>query len=146
MNWLCILVGHSCTGKTTLIRILANLLGVNLVEFSVNNATDTSDLLGGFEKVKHTKSQVMSTYDHLKAVYVSNLIQCDKAEAKLALMQNYLAFTFEAKQMLKVDLEESAESTMAVLSLFKKNLDTLKKFNIKGIITAQLLGKWHTKN
>ncbi len=46
MDWMCVVVGQSCTGKTSLIRLLASLCGQSLVETSVTNSTDTSDLLG----------------------------------------------------------------------------------------------------
>ncbi len=46
MDWMCVLVGQSCTGKTSLVRMLASLCGQSLIETSVTNSTDTSDLLG----------------------------------------------------------------------------------------------------
>ncbi len=55
MNWMCILVGSSCVGKTSLIRMVSDLMNQTLVEFPVNNATDTSDLLGGYNKIEHQK-------------------------------------------------------------------------------------------
>ena len=58
MNWMTILVGHSCVGKTTLIRMLSTLINQPVVEFSVNSATDTSDLLGGFAKSDHLKTDM----------------------------------------------------------------------------------------
>lgn len=55
MNWMVILVGSSCVGKTSLIRMVADLMNQPLIEFPVNNATDTSDLLGGYNKIEHEK-------------------------------------------------------------------------------------------
>ena len=55
MNWMVILVGTACVGKTSLVRMVADLMNQSLVEFPVNNATDTSDLLGGFNKIEHEK-------------------------------------------------------------------------------------------
>jgi midasin len=74
MNWMVILVGSSCVGKTSLIRMVADLMNQSLVEFPVNNATDTSDLLGGFNKIEHEKLVLNEVIDLLKQLY-QNLIK-----------------------------------------------------------------------
>ncbi|PIA14854.1 P-loop containing nucleoside triphosphate hydrolase protein, partial [Coemansia reversa NRRL 1564] len=51
MRWMPILVGATGTGKTALVRWMAQATGNHLVEFSMNAAVDTSELLGGFEQV-----------------------------------------------------------------------------------------------
>ncbi|KAJ2805495.1 AAA ATPase midasin, partial [Coemansia guatemalensis] len=51
MRWMPILVGAAGTGKTALVRWLAQATGNHLVEFSMNASVDTSELLGGFEQV-----------------------------------------------------------------------------------------------
>lgn len=50
-SWLSILTGHRNSGKTDLVRGLANHTGNALREISVNSATDTMDILGSFEQV-----------------------------------------------------------------------------------------------
>jgi midasin len=50
-SWLSIITGHSDCGKTELIRTLAHATGNELLEISINNATDTMDILGSFEQV-----------------------------------------------------------------------------------------------
>ncbi|XP_056176640.1 midasin isoform X2 [Syzygium oleosum] len=49
-QWLCILIGPSSSGKTSLIRILAQLTGNALNELNLSSATDISELLGCFEQ------------------------------------------------------------------------------------------------
>ncbi|XP_042896414.1 midasin [Parasteatoda tepidariorum] len=51
MNWMPILVGSSASGKSTLVRFLADLSGNTLHVLSVNSEMDTIELLGGFEQV-----------------------------------------------------------------------------------------------
>ena len=51
MKWMCLLVGPGGTGKTAVIRTIAQLCGKDLLELPLNSGTDTSDLLGGFEQV-----------------------------------------------------------------------------------------------
>ncbi|KAF5200410.1 Midasin [Thalictrum thalictroides] len=49
-QWLCILVGPSASGKTSLLRLLAHLTGNVLNELNLSSATDISELLGCFEQ------------------------------------------------------------------------------------------------
>ncbi|RDX53520.1 midasin [Lentinus brumalis] len=49
-GWLAILTGPRNSGKTTLVRTMANLLGRTLREVPINNATDATDVLGSFEE------------------------------------------------------------------------------------------------
>ncbi|CAN6468645.1 unnamed protein product [Victoria cruziana] len=49
-GWCCILVGPPSSGKTSLIRLLSEITGNTLHEFSLSSATDMSELLGCFEQ------------------------------------------------------------------------------------------------
>ncbi|XP_021720497.1 midasin-like [Chenopodium quinoa] len=49
-KWLGILVGPTSSGKTSLIRLLAQLTGNVLNEINLSSATDISELLGSFEQ------------------------------------------------------------------------------------------------
>ncbi len=51
-GWMCLLVGGSGSGKTSLAWLLASLAGRQLLEIPLTSATDTSDLLGSFEQVE----------------------------------------------------------------------------------------------
>ncbi|ORX44311.1 P-loop containing nucleoside triphosphate hydrolase protein, partial [Piromyces finnis] len=50
LNWMAILTGATATGKTSMVRLLANITGNELFEFSMNSGVDTMELLGGFEQ------------------------------------------------------------------------------------------------
>lgn len=49
-QWLCILVGPASSGKTSLIRLLAELTGNVLNELHLSSGTDISEILGCFEQ------------------------------------------------------------------------------------------------
>jgi midasin (ATPase involved in ribosome maturation) len=58
MGWLAIVVGPPSSGKTSLVRLAAELTGNVLHEFAMNSSVDTTELLGGFEQVdvaRHTQ-------------------------------------------------------------------------------------------
>jgi MoxR-like ATPase len=44
-------VGSSASGKSTAVRVLANIAGKTLRTLPVTSAMDTTDILGGFEQV-----------------------------------------------------------------------------------------------
>lgn len=50
-----IMVGPSCSGKTDLVRFLGDVVGMKIVEFSMNSETDSMDILGGYEQVDLTR-------------------------------------------------------------------------------------------
>lgn len=50
-SWLIIITGQRNSGKSSLIRTLAHFSGNHLDEVTVTIATDTTDILGGFEQV-----------------------------------------------------------------------------------------------
>ncbi|KAF8630919.1 hypothetical protein AX17_005277 [Amanita inopinata Kibby_2008] len=52
-SWLTILTGNQNSGKTEVVRLLAHFTGNLLWEISINNATDTMDILGSFEQVDY---------------------------------------------------------------------------------------------
>lgn len=127
MNWMCILVGKSCTGKTSLIRMLASLTGNNLIEFSVNNSTDTSDLLGAFEKVKHLKQDLEYLNERIRSIYLEEI---NKSNFGFNLCQEYFEFMFESKRLFKelLNLDQDFDLLKNLVDLFEKNL---KKFKIE---------------
>ncbi|KAG6397962.1 hypothetical protein SASPL_139412 [Salvia splendens] len=49
-QWLCTLVGPPASGKTSLVRLLAELTGNVLNELNLSSASDISEILGSFEQ------------------------------------------------------------------------------------------------
>ncbi|KAJ1295332.1 hypothetical protein BS78_01G216000 [Paspalum vaginatum] len=69
-GWLCIFIEQNSAGKTSLIRLLAQLSGNTLNELNLSSATDVSELLGCFEQYnffRHYKAVVseVERYVHL---------------------------------------------------------------------------------
>ncbi|XP_031485697.1 midasin isoform X2 [Nymphaea colorata] len=61
-GWCCILVGPPSSGKTSLVRLLSELTGNTLHEYSLSSATDMSELLGCFEQynaLRHLHSTIV---------------------------------------------------------------------------------------
>jgi midasin len=50
-GWLVIISGSPSSGKTSLVRVMAELTGNPLREVSIHYATDTTDILGSYEQV-----------------------------------------------------------------------------------------------
>ncbi|KAJ7451619.1 midasin nuclear AAA ATPase [Mycena latifolia] len=71
-SWLAILTGPRNSGKTELVRTLANFSGRHLCEISLNSATDTMDILGSFEQVDN-RGRVFAVVDDLLSFADSHL-------------------------------------------------------------------------
>ncbi|KAI0328990.1 midasin [Cubamyces sp. BRFM 1775] len=74
-GWLAILTGPKNSGKTTLVRTMANMLGKTLHEVPVNNATDATDILGSFEETDagyHVSEAARCVLDLLEEVSCSD--------------------------------------------------------------------------
>ncbi|KAK4269128.1 hypothetical protein QN277_022325 [Acacia crassicarpa] len=95
-QWLCILIGPPCSGKSSLIRLLANLTGNVLNEVNISSAADISELLGSFEQYDalRTFHSVVSQAERYINEYCSLLAETSKAEfiSKKHLVTRWLAF------------------------------------------------------
>ncbi|CAK7356901.1 unnamed protein product [Dovyalis caffra] len=96
-QWLCILVGPPSSGKTSLIRLLAQLTGNVLNELSLSTTTDISELLGCFEQYNAFRN-VRSLIAQVEC-YVSEYCSLQLEFAKMAfisertdLITKWLAF------------------------------------------------------
>jgi len=78
-NWLAILTGSHGSGKSSLVRALANAIGNPLREISINSATDTMDLIGSFEQID-TQSQLMSIMDDILCSFDHGLKSSDPVQ------------------------------------------------------------------
>ncbi|KAI9068715.1 midasin [Trametes sanguinea] len=87
-GWLAIVNGPKNSGKTTLVRTLANLLGKTLHEVSINNATDATDILGSFEETDlgYRLSGIIE-----KLLAVVEEISCSDSGWRLSMVSDYVA-------------------------------------------------------
>ncbi|KAF2144305.1 uncharacterized protein K452DRAFT_316995 [Aplosporella prunicola CBS 121167] len=74
LNWPVILVGPPASGKTSMIRQLAAVVGAELVTTSMNADIDAMDLVGGYEQVDPSR-QVLRFLEKLSLFSRSSVIQ-----------------------------------------------------------------------
>lgn len=95
-QWLCILIGPSCSGKSSLIRLLANLTGNVLNELNLSSATDISELLGSFEQYDALRNfhSIVAQVEGYINEYCSILTEGSRAEflCEKDLVTRWLAF------------------------------------------------------
>jgi MoxR-like ATPase len=131
MNWMTILVGKSCTGKTALVRMLSQIMDKSLVEYSVNNSTDTSDLLGGFEKITHLKKNIQYIDEIIHESYLTRVFKLDGTVSES--LKNYFDYVFASKNLFKslLKLEENLDDDLKkAVKLFQENLSKLKELKL----------------
>lgn len=136
MNWMSILVGHSCTGKTSLIRLLANLSQRRLIEFSVNSSTDTSDLLGGYEKIKHLRQDITHLASRVKHIYMKHLNMTTSVQN----LKLYLGFLFESNRLHKQFDNDHGDEDKCDRELVAKMV-SLYETQLKKLSTLQSVAK-----
>ncbi|CAN8238565.1 unnamed protein product [Cochlearia groenlandica] len=155
-KWLCILVGPSSSGKTSVIRILAKLTGFPLNELNLSSATDSSDLLGCFEqynafrnfrlvvgRVQHFVDEYNSLLSHssqeillskMKILVSSWLSFLHKIDS--CLVENPSSFLDDSDSLSKLAeiveyLKQVLEEGLLSVSWSKKNLDQIMKTIMK---------------
>ncbi|KAL9041364.1 MAG: hypothetical protein Q9214_004136 [Letrouitia sp. 1 TL-2023] len=73
-NWPCLLVGTSGSGKTELIKFLANCVGAHTFSMPLNADMDTMDLIGSYEHVD-TRRKVSAFRDRVNNVCQAAIVQ-----------------------------------------------------------------------
>lgn len=145
-KWLCILVGPSSSGKTSVIRILAQLTGYPLNELNLSSATDSSDLLGCFEQYNAFRNfrLVITRVEHLADEYNSLLSQSSQ-EALLSnrsgLVSSWLSdFNKIESSLLENPLFFLKDSV--TLSKLKKVVKILKQVLEEGVLPVSWSKKY----
>ncbi|KAF7800661.1 midasin [Senna tora] len=133
-QWLCILIGPSCSGKSSLIRLLANLTGNVLNELNLSSATDISELLGSFEQYDALRNfhSVVAQVECYINEYSSLLVEISKAEflSEKDLVTRWLGFLpsmkFNSSEASASFYVENWDKIVCSLSLLADVIQQLK--------------------
>ncbi|XP_008553567.1 midasin [Microplitis demolitor] len=109
MNWMPILVGESGTGKSSVVRVLAQLAGQKLRSIVVNSAMDTTEILGGFEQTdynRHLEQLIEKTENLLIAALRQTLDEQN--------LDNVSELYEQLEKIKNLSCDESLSTTMAI--------------------------------
>lgn len=123
-QWMCILVGSSSSGKTSLIRLLAQLTGNVLNELNLSSTTDISELLGCFEQYDAIRNfrYVIDQVGYHVNKYCSVQIKSSKKEFdrdENGIMNKWLSFSS------KLSLQLSTSSACVHAKNWKRIVESL---------------------
>ncbi|XP_048233780.1 midasin isoform X2 [Ricinus communis] len=131
-QWLCILVGPPSSGKTSLIRLVAELTGNVLNELNLSSVTDISELLGCFEQYDACRN-FRSICAHVKryvAEYCSLLLEFSKVTfcERRDLIAKWLAFSsrMDSSFLSSSTLLENWQSLVSSLTFLVEIIEQLK--------------------
>ncbi|EEC67090.1 hypothetical protein OsI_33882 [Oryza sativa Indica Group] len=151
-GWLCILVGQHSSGKTSLIRLLAQLSGNTLNEVNLSSATDVSELLGCFEQYnffRHYKVVISQVERYIDEYFsLSQYIQWKSLVAdRKTLFVKWFEFVIAKKFSsicISTLVEMSKNSSLPSLSLQSEAVHQPVKFEwVAGdLIRAIECGEW----
>jgi midasin len=133
-GWLCILVGQHSSGKTSLIRLLAQLSGNTLNEVNLSSATDVSELLGCFEQYnffRHYKVVISQVERYIDEYFsLSQYIQWKSLVAdRKTLFVKWFEFVIAKKFSsicISTLVEMSKNSSLPSLSLVRDIVEDMK--------------------
>ncbi|KAJ3293693.1 AAA ATPase midasin [Borealophlyctis nickersoniae] len=122
MKWMALLTGPAASGKTSLVRLLAAVMGERLEEFSMNPGVDAVELLGGFEQVdlKRRERSATDAIGRILDAVVRKLIASDRPEAVAGSKE--LQCRWEAVQL---EAESTGVLNVSVVQDLFARLDTL---------------------
>ncbi|KFK27090.1 hypothetical protein AALP_AA8G332700 [Arabis alpina] len=136
---------HSSSGKTSVIRILAQLTGFHLNEINLSSATDSSDLLGCFEQYNAFRNfrLVVARVEHLVDEYNSLLSQSSQAallSKRKGLVSSWLSLLYKIDSCRLESPSSSYDSDS--LSVLSEIVKALKQILEKGLFPVS----WSKKN
>ncbi|KAG1362520.1 Midasin [Cocos nucifera] len=114
-QWLCIFVGPSSSGKTSLVRLLAQLTGNELTELNLSSGTDVSELLGSFEQYNSYRSckAVISQVERYVDEYFSLRLEVNRMDLinnRKDLFAKWFSFLAAKKNYSCMSASASAET------------------------------------
>ncbi|OMO78608.1 hypothetical protein CCACVL1_14268 [Corchorus capsularis] len=126
-GWLCILIGPPLSGKTSLIRLLAQLTGNILHELNLSSASDISELLGCFEQYNALRNfrSVVAQVDHVLNEYNSLLLETSMETFltdRKDLIAGWLAFISDVNSDLMPSFSSICSETWKSISKYFPSL------------------------
>ncbi|CAH9088613.1 unnamed protein product [Cuscuta europaea] len=125
-QWLCILVGPQSSGKTSLIRILAQLTGNIINELNLSSTTDISELLGSFEqynairKYRLAISQVQNYVHEYCSMELESLSEASKIRDDLSVL--WFAFISTINAVASTKYADSFPLLINIIEHLKSDL------------------------
>lgn len=117
LNWPVILVGPPGSGKTSLVKQLASVVGAELVTSSMNADIDAMDLVGGYEQVDPSR-QVLRFLEKLSLFSRSSVIQSQvRNDSELSPLFLTLARFSSPLDLSQVDFNAIRQSLTQLQSL-----------------------------
>lgn len=114
MSWPCLLVGTSCSGKSTVVKSLADLSNKKLVQIGLAPSSDVNELLGGFEQVD-AKADQQNLVSELR---IMQKLVCQSMELSSHSQQKQTSECFRTlrrlEDLLRDTVDGVAQSTISV--------------------------------
>ncbi len=156
-NWPCLLVGPSGSGKTRTILQLANSVGAEVVDLSMNADMDTADLIGGYGQLdaqRKVASLVKQLRNYVHTNLINNLLSAiDPIEALVDLERCLRATTPDLTVILRLSRELAEEYPSMKFSKLADECENISRLSIHDnrarfewvdgiLVTALKEGKW----
>jgi len=135
LNWMAILTGATATGKTSMVRLLANLTGNELFEFSMNSGVDTMELLGGFEQFDINR-HVSHLLEKIKS-FVASLIKSEILKEDSSYSLNLLSEVSKAFHSIETTALADVVKSDTIGQFLKQLQDLLDKHQ-----SAEFMGEF----
>ncbi|XP_043500763.1 midasin [Polistes fuscatus] len=128
MNWMSILVGSSGCGKSSVVRLLANLIGQKLKCIVVNSAMDTTEILGSFEQIDYSRhlEELLERTEDLLVESLKNKIH----NGDLEQLDSYHALLENVKH-ISDDEGDNVRTMASETKLFLQKINKLSKLVLK---------------
>ena len=128
-GWLTILVGGSGSGKRSLVRNTAEIVGAQLSEYSMHPAVDTMEMLGSFEQTdryRHVASLLQSLLTSLRAPGSADILGSFELENHVIRLERFI----DAPGT--VEMNQIVSSFKALLDTFATDLgeDQVRSFRV----------------
>lgn len=118
MHWPCLLVGNSTIGKTSLVRMLADMVGAKIIEVALSSSSDVSELVGSFEQVDSSE-EVSSSIDTLVSMAERILPSIVHDEMSRGISSAMYELRFSMEQASR-ELQESVKLSLKLLACMQK--------------------------